>query len=60
MRHLNFSLLGLSLVMTFCVHAADFSVTPPDIARVKQRGELVVAMYYEDVAPFCMRNSKTN
>ena len=58
MRHLNFSLLGLSLVMTFCVHAADFSVTPPDIARVKQRGELVVAMYYEDVAPFCMRNSK--
>ena len=58
MRHLNFNLFGLLLFVTICVHAADFSVAPPDIARIKNRGELVVAMYYEDVPPFSMRNSK--
>lgn len=40
------------------VRADDFNKMPPDIARIKQRGELVVAMYYQDVPLFCMRNSK--
>lgn len=58
MRHLNFSFFGLLFFVTICSHAADFNATPPDITRIKQRGELVVAMYYEDVPPFCMRNSE--
>ncbi len=51
-----FFLLALVLLSTW-VHADDFSKMPPDIARIKQRGELVVAMYYQDEPPFYMRDS---
>lgn len=58
MRHLNFNIfLWVLIFITFGVCADDFGAMPPDIARIKQRGELVVAMYYEDVPLFCMRNS---
>jgi len=58
MRHLNFNIFLLALIfITSWVRADDFGAMPPDIARIKQRGELVVAMYYEDVPLFCMRNS---
>lgn len=57
MRHLNFNLFLCSLFfVTTWARAADFSALPPDIARIKQRGELIVAMYYEDVPLFCKRN----
>lgn len=58
MRHLNFKVFVICLFFTTAwVHADDFGALPPDIARIKQRGELVVAMYFEDVPLFCMRNS---
>ncbi|MGR9012824.1 MAG: substrate-binding periplasmic protein [Gammaproteobacteria bacterium] len=58
MRHLSFNIFLLLVFIAVCAHADDFSSMPPDISRIKQRGELVVAMYYQDVPPFCMRNSK--
>ena len=54
MRHLNFNLI---LLLMF-VSAGSIAAEPPDIARIKQRGELIVAMYYEDVPPFYMHNAK--
>jgi ABC-type amino acid transport substrate-binding protein len=57
MRHLNFKTFLLLLFITGWVQAENLSSMPPDIARIKQRGELVVAMYFEDVPLFCMRNS---
>lgn len=57
MRHLSFSLFLLLVFLITGVRADDFGAMPPDIARIKQRGELVVAMYHEDVPLFCMRNS---
>ena len=30
----------------------DFQGYPPDIKRIKERGKLIVAMYYKDVRPF--------
>ena len=58
MRHLSFNIFFICLILaTAWVRADDFSGMPPDIARIKQRGELVVAMYFEDVPLFCMRNS---
>ena len=56
MRHLSFSFLLLVFSIA-SVCADDFSVMQPDIARIKQRGELVVAMHYEDVPLFCMHDS---
>ncbi len=57
MRHLSFNIFLLLILIVTGVRAEDFSAMPPDIARIKQRGELVVAMYFEDVPLFCMRNS---
>jgi ABC-type amino acid transport substrate-binding protein len=57
MRHLSFSLFLLLVLIIAGVRADDFGAMPPDIARIKQRGELIVAMYYEDVPLFCMRDS---
>lgn len=54
MPHISFSVLALFLLITTLVHADE----PPDMAEIKRRGELVVAMYYEDVPPFYMHNDK--
>ena len=32
--------------------ADDYEGFPPDIKRIKERGKLIVAMYYKDVKPF--------
>lgn len=53
MRHLSFNFFLLLILISTAVQAND----PPDIARIKQRGELVVAMYYEDVPPFYMHDA---
>lgn len=58
MRHLSFNVFLFWLVFTTAwVHADSLGAMPPDIVRIKQRGELVVAMYYEDVPLFCTRNN---
>jgi polar amino acid transport system substrate-binding protein len=57
MRHLSFKVFLLLAFFSSVLRAEDFGAMPPDIARIKQRGELVVAMYYEDVPLFCMRDS---
>lgn len=54
MRHISFKFLLLLLLLIGSTVQAD---EPPDIARIKQRGELVVAMYYEDVPPFYMHDA---
>lgn len=58
MRRLSFNVFFIGLIFTAWARADNFSAMPPDIARIKQRGELVVAMYYEDVPLFCTHNSK--
>jgi polar amino acid transport system substrate-binding protein len=58
MRHLSFSILLLALIfITAWGHADDVGIIPPDIARIKQRGELIVALYYDDVPPFYMHDT---
>lgn len=56
MRHLSFNVLLLIFSIAW-VRADDFNLMSPDIARIKQRGELVVAMHDEDVPLFCMHDS---
>jgi ABC-type amino acid transport substrate-binding protein len=53
MRHLSFSFFLLFSIIS----AWTYADTPPDIARIQQRGELIVALYYEDVPPFYMHNA---
>ncbi len=53
MRHLSFNCFLLLIIISAWTHADE----PPDIARIKQRGELIVALYYEDVPPFYMHNA---
>ena len=53
MRHINFNFFLLFILISTAIQANE----PPDIARIKQRGELVVAMYYEDVPPFYMHDT---
>lgn len=57
MRHLNFKIFLLLILTTGWAQAENLNAMPPDIARIKQRGQIVVAMYFEDVPLFCMRNS---
>lgn len=57
MRHLNFKLFLSLFFMIFGAVADDSSLMPSDIMRIKQRGELIVAMYYDDVPLFCERAS---
>ncbi|HEY8036283.1 MAG TPA: ABC transporter substrate-binding protein [Methylobacter sp.] len=57
MRRLSFNIFLLLVFIITGVHADDFGSMPPDIARIKKRGELVVAMHHEDVPLFCMHNS---
>lgn len=60
MRHSSFSIfLFCYITLISPLHAADvFDDAPPDIARIKKRGELIVAMHAEDVPMFCVHNSK--
>lgn len=57
MRHLSFNFFLLLIFIITGVRADDFSTMPPDIARIKKRGEMIVAMYYEDIPLFCMRDN---
>ena len=59
MRSLPKLLHCFTVVLTFLfsiaatnVWADDYQGFPPDIKRIKERGKLIVAMYYKDVKPF--------
>jgi ABC-type amino acid transport substrate-binding protein len=49
--------LTVILIFLFSIGAAhswsdDYQGYPPDIKRIKERGKLIVAMYYKDVKPY--------
>lgn len=52
-----FLLLFFILLFTALAHAAEY---PPDIQRIVDRGELIVAMYYKDIPPFFMHGDEKN
>ncbi|MCF7971179.1 MAG: ABC transporter substrate-binding protein [Methylococcaceae bacterium] len=56
MRHLNFSLFFIFIFISSLCQADETNLMPSDIARIKQRGELIVAMYYENVPPFAIQH----
>lgn len=40
--------------------SSDYSNLPPDIRAIKERGYIIVAMYYKDVKPFMFHDDKGN
>ncbi len=48
------TLLCGSIFLLYAVQGlcSDFQGFPPDIKRIKERGRLIVAMYYKDVQPY--------
>lgn len=42
----------LALLFATPGHSSDYQGYPPDIKRIKERGRLIVAMYYKDVKPY--------
>lgn len=43
-------------ILTFSAYADEKSAISPDMQRIKDSGILTVAMYFEDVPPFAMRD----
>ncbi len=52
-------LLGL-ILFTKLISAEDFSHLPPDIRAIKERGFIIVSMYYKDVIPFMFHDDEGN
>ena len=52
--------LSVVLLQAFFVplYASDAQVYPPDIQRIKDRGKLIVAMFFEDIPPFFMHDEE--
>lgn len=55
-------LIFISVILIFFTGRAfcENSIYPPDIKRIKDRGEFVVAMYFNDIPPFFMHDENGN
>lgn len=49
----------LTILFSCAIFAQESLSYPPDIAKIKERGTLIVAMYDKDMPPFFMQDKKT-
>lgn len=56
----NISILLFVLLTIGPGYSSDYSNLPPDIRVIKERGYIIVSMYYKDVKPFMFHDDKGN